>query len=183
MSNIDQKICSALIKLNKLTRSCKYEELRSNYLKKFLDISDHLEMLKHINSRFYNDWTPLETASRSGDIEFVSLLIEASARINDYDHIYLNHLYLAVVNGHTEVVKLLLDNGCIYFRPKHRNATLLHEACCRGHIEIVKLLISRNVNINIINCYNETAIQIAINKDHKNIIEFINNSNLSNVLL
>ncbi|VDI16368.1 Hypothetical predicted protein [Mytilus galloprovincialis] len=53
-------------------------------------------------------------------------------------------LHLACQNGHTEVIKLLMDVGMNINDTTNRGSTPLHLACFGGHYETVKFLLDLN---------------------------------------
>lgn len=83
---------------------------------------------------------PYEAAS-GGHYEILSLLISNWSDIDEVDYEGRTSLYWAVFNGHTETVRLLLQNGARTHG--HRNVhewTPAYWACMRGFHEIEELL-------------------------------------------
>lgn len=55
-------------------------------------------------------------------------------------------LHCSAMNGHIEVVKLLVDKGCDVKAADNKGATPLHMAAGNGHIEVTRYLISRGAS-------------------------------------
>ena len=100
--------------------------------------------------RFSDDgWTPLHSASETGDLEKVKRLLEKGAGINTVDIDGWTPLNLAIMAKHWEVVKLLLEKG-VYIQDKEGNeeVTALELAVGGGHLEIAKLLLEKGADVN-----------------------------------
>ncbi|MEJ2111162.1 MAG: ankyrin repeat domain-containing protein [Acidobacteriota bacterium] len=122
-----------------------------------------------------NEATPLILASQNGHAEIVRLLLDAGANANanpfkytphsDYEVSYTPADLLPVVhqseivyeatalhtasrNGHTEIVKLLLEAGANVDATGNDDVTALHAASQNGHAEIVELLLEAGANVN-----------------------------------
>jgi ankyrin repeat protein len=78
----------------------------------------------------------LAFATRSGDVEIVSLLLESGARQTPETSRYA--LEFAAMSGDVEIVSLLLESGARQTPATSSGA--LQEATDRGHVEIVKML-------------------------------------------
>lgn len=149
--------------------------------------------------------TPRETslcmAARNGYTEIVRfLLIDRSANYINYIPINVNHrtecchepVWYAVENGHTKVVKLLLDHhdiitnmqyGATIYGALDKNTpgiiltffyfTLLHNAVYHNYPKIVALLLANEKTLPLLNepCHgNYSALHIAVAKSHVEII-------------
>ena len=91
--------------------------------------------------------TPLIAAAGAGRVGVVSLLIEAGAKIDQFDIHKLTPLMHACHYGHLDVALLLLNNGALPDpRPGKISALIL--AVEGGHDRVVSLLIARGADIN-----------------------------------
>lgn len=92
-------------------------------------------------------FTPLILASTAGDIATVRLLIEHDAKVNEADVMGFTALHAAAMDGHSEIVSLLIKNGA---NPKLIAAgdTPASLAERNGHNQIAAMLnkASRNGN-------------------------------------
>ena len=91
-------------------------------------------------------------ASEKGNVADAQAVLIDGADINatevrEDDGVYvrgITALMMASANGHTEVVKLLLDNGAdVNVKNTDDGVTALFMASANGHTEIVKLLLDK----------------------------------------
>lgn len=73
----------------------------------------------------------------------------------------------AAMQGYTNIVKLLLDNGAHLEAKSKPGYTALILAAGKGHIDTVQLLLGKNPDINVQDKYGCTALMIAIAAGHK----------------
>lgn len=67
----------------------------------------------------------------------------------DYNfRIRLSALMIAAQNGHTEIVKLLIENDAKVNQINRENKTALHLASKNGHKEVVQVLINNGAKVN-----------------------------------
>ena len=104
--------------------------------------------------------------ARRGDLDEVKRLIQQRAGIDTTNFSHQTALYSACENGHTEVVKYLLDNGASV----NRGANPLIAAVRYNHYDCVKLLLQNHANANCTNSKGESPISIALKKCRYSII-------------
>ncbi|CAC5410686.1 unnamed protein product [Mytilus coruscus] len=63
--------------------------------------------------------------------------------------------------GHTEIVKLLIDNNADIYKVNSEGKTPLHAACCVGNNDIVSILISSDSDVNMLDVDFETLLHTA----------------------
>eukprot|EP00050_Salpingoeca_kvevrii_P000859 m.157568 g.157568 ORF g.157568 m.157568 type:complete len:409 (-) comp10232_c0_seq2:127-1353(-) len=101
-------------------------------------------------------WPPLHLAARFNRLEIMKMLLdnkEHRALIEEKCKIRAaTPLQVAVVNGHKEMVQLLLDRGADPECVNYRGFSLLHSAAFMGHTDMVKLLLQRKAKINMRSC-------------------------------
>lgn len=79
-------------------------------------------------------------------------------------------LHAACLNGHTDVVKLLLDAG-LNAEYEHMNKNRpIHAAAMGGSLEVVTLLTERGADLNQRNKFGCTPLHIAVYKGHINVV-------------
>lgn len=112
--------------------------------------------------------TPLHSAASSAGLESVAILLDAGAHVNALDASFSTPLHLAPrlvgVGNPEEVVRLLLARGAkkvINAKDQH-GFRPLHLAVHTESSIIASLLITNGADINAINYYGETALDIAI---------------------
>jgi ankyrin repeat protein len=125
--------------------------------------------------------TPVAAAARAGSVDGVKLLIERNVDLNAADTVQrTTPLMWAAVEGHTEVVDLLLKAGADPNRQGHITSltertinsdhptggfTALMFAARQGHEATVRRLAAGKADLNLRNGDNATAMMIAIYND------------------
>merc|ERR1719320_1305597 len=104
----------------------------------------------------YYEYTPLIWAARDGRKE----LVEKGARVEDRTSGGYTALHKACVEGHHEVVEVLLQSGAeVDCKDVHGN-TPLHIACYQGHLHTVTLLLRWGAKL-LMNMQDLTPLDIA----------------------
>jgi hypothetical protein len=99
---------------------------------------------KHVNS---SGQTLVARACASGKLDVVKQRLEDRPEdLDEPDHANNTPLHAASIAGHVDIVKLLLDSGCIVDPVNLSRDTPLHDAIDNGHLECVKLLLSAGAN-------------------------------------
>ncbi|XP_075148148.1 uncharacterized protein LOC142222081 isoform X4 [Haematobia irritans] len=128
-------------------------------------------------------------AARCGNINVVGKLLEQYAKkggplssfrrspsINGQDVNGYTPLHHACLNGHTEIVRLLLAHDAAIDVPDIRGSTPLYLASWAGHQEIVKMLLMhplRPANPNAQTSENETALHCAAQHGHNAVVAIL----------
>ncbi|CAG9824314.1 unnamed protein product [Phaedon cochleariae] len=97
-----------------------------------------------INLKNNNNESPLHFAARFGRYNTVKQLVDSEKGtfiINESDGGGLTPLHIASQQGHTKVVRLLLDRGALLHRD-HNGRNPLHLAAMNGYTQTVELLLS-----------------------------------------
>lgn len=99
---------------------------------------------KHVNS---SGQTLLARACAAGKLDVVKQRLEERPEdIDEADHAKNTPLHAASISGYEDIVKLLLDAGCMVDPVNLVRDTPLHDAIDNGHLECVKLLLSAGAN-------------------------------------
>ncbi len=120
----------------------------------------------------------------ANNIEKVNFLLEIKDQIN-LDINYKNHngstaLSIALSNGYTEIVKLLLEKGVNTNIKDKRGYTPLLLASNYGFTEIVKLLLEKGDDVNIRDEEGNTALSFALKNGYTEIAELLKSKNGEN---
>jgi ankyrin repeat protein len=93
--------------------------------------------------------TPLQAAAQAGNVQAVSALLAARARVHETgDSSNKTPLALAAAGGHGEVVEMLLRAGAEVNRPtKEPEEKPLHCAAAGGHVGVVQRLIAAGADV------------------------------------
>nr|XP_040240626.2 protein fem-1 homolog CG6966 isoform X1 [Anopheles coluzzii]XP_040240627.2 protein fem-1 homolog CG6966 isoform X1 [Anopheles coluzzii]XP_040240628.2 protein fem-1 homolog CG6966 isoform X1 [Anopheles coluzzii] len=138
--------------------------------------------LKTLVTMKTNGVTPLLIACRNGHFDVVQYLIkrchadveQAGSVIFDGEKIEgAPPLWCASAAGHTNIVKLLVQNGAKVNSTTKTNSTPLRAACFDGHYEIVKYLVSQGADIEVANRHGHTCLMIACYKGHFKIAQYL----------
>ena len=91
----------------------------------------------------------------NGDVEVVDILLNKGASLGEGNFDHYAPLYYACKHGHSDVAKVLLENGADvkYMVYSWRNgvfktSTLLLLACKNGHADVVKVMLDKNADVN-----------------------------------
>lgn len=104
--------------------------------------------------------TQLFKAVLQNDVPAAKNALKNGAQVNNklYDHGHATPLHCAATFGHTEVARLLLDNGANINITADSNTTALQLAALQGHVPMVQLLVKRGANVNSQNTDGMTAL-------------------------
>lgn len=116
--------------------------------------------------------TPLHSAAVNGYTEICLLLIEKGADINVKDKSGKSPLHIAASCGHSETCLLLIEKGA-YNTVDDTGDTPLHSAIYWDCNEVSTLLIEQGANLSIKNYEGKRPLDMAIEKNNKEIIELL----------
>jgi len=131
------------------------------------------------------DGRKLILAAREGRITFITGLLSTNmVDINKLSYIrweeesekeeyYTTPLFAAARNGHTDIVRLLLDKGAKPNIPDEYEASPLKTAAENGHKEVVKLLIDSGADPNMFDNFKYTALHDAARNGHNDVIQML----------
>lgn len=86
-------------------------------------------------------------AARKGDLAGVKALVGKGAAVDARNRYEATPLLYAAMNGHTEVVRFLLDKGAgPNVKDTFYNWVPITQAAARGHAEVVKLLLEKGAD-------------------------------------
>ncbi len=102
----------------------------------------------------------LGIASEYGAVKTVRALIALEVNPNGKEN---RPLFAAVVNGYSEIVKVLIDAGADLEKVEneYRGDKLLHIAVIYGRVEAIRLLIDKKADVNTTNNADDTPLHIA----------------------
>lgn len=82
--------------------------------------------------------------------------------------------FIAVFNGHLEIVKLLLKAGCNFNIGTQYLGTPLHAACASGNLEMTKLLVKAGADLyNTTGTYGRTPFHYAIFNGQLTVVKYL----------
>ena len=121
----------------------------------------------------------LLVAAEEGNAVAVKEALDAGADVNVKGDREFRALHLAVKNGHTEVVKLLLDTEGIEVDAVNSVGVTALMLAARGNLELTRLLLQHNANINAKTENGNTARTYAIyaiqqgNKENQKVVDLL----------
>ena len=128
---------------------------------------DMIEMLAKLGLQVYKDnnrgWTPLHSAAYAGEYESVCTLLRLGAKksMTKVAGLSGTPLHQAVVQGHKDIVSLLLSEGCPVDVVNSEGISPIHAASSAGQIDMIKMFADHEANVNIGNCIGETPLHYA----------------------
>jgi ankyrin repeat protein len=120
--------------------------------------------------------TALQAAAEQGHIEMVELLCANKVDIDAAPGVIsgITALGAAVKSGHIKIINFLLQKGATVNMDANRyGETALHIAARQGNHVIVELLVNANANIYARNGTGLTALDIARDRRHSEVVEYL----------
>ena len=118
------------------------------------------------------DAEALAEASKEGRLEEVETRLKKPQDPNAVNKEGRGALYCASENGHTEVVRLLVDAGADCDQA-HRCHAPLHIAAWQGHVEVVRLLLAAGASCDLALAGNRTALLLAARQGHVEVVRLL----------
>ena len=128
--------------------------------------------LQGIDEPDANGFPWIVQAARDGDETRIMRLIVSGADIRAvHTTTKRNALCEASLQGHVNVVDLLLREGCPTDQADTESRTALHHACYSGHLAIAKKLVTaNNIDIEASGPQKQTPLHLAVQVPHKNVV-------------
>ncbi|KAK6542310.1 hypothetical protein TWF694_006270 [Orbilia ellipsospora] len=136
----------------------------------------HLEVLKILPDCLENDdWPLLYLASEAGQFLVVQYLLSQkfhspNTRGEDKER---SPLIIATIQGHAEILKLLLASGGDPDTDGKDRRTPLHEAVEKGYMEVCRNLINAKADVNARDIQRRTPLHIATAAGNSSIVELL----------
>ena len=128
-----------------------------------------------------NRFTAIMAASMNKHVDVTELLLKEGANLDHALADGTTALMLASKNGYEEVVKELLGADMVGDWPRadvnladHNGDTALIHAARRGHEGVVHVLCCNNANVLAANKNGDTAAWVAMEKEHDEVAEYLN---------
>ena len=110
----------------------------------------------------YIGYTPLELATRLGDLDIMRLLLDNGANLYRLVDGYL-HVPALMYADDVEIAQLLLDRGALVDGGIGEGGTVLDFAAEQGNTDVVKLLIANGADVNAYGEVGDTPLHAAKN--------------------
>ena len=121
----------------------------------------------------------LKVAAREGHMDVVRRLVRSGADIHPVSHVQRQHiggsaLHMAVVGGHVEVTRFLLDRHSVSIHlGDDEGFTPLMKACNLGNMSMVQLLLGSGANVKAISRNGMTALMLAVDGGNEEILRLL----------
>ena len=173
----------------RLVQHISFDEEGDHYLDDFRNIK-----ASYINATIDNDFrTLLHLSASKNNRKALQILSEAFEEIDCEDSFGFTPAFVAAMNGLAENVDYLLSKGAniehrtkappppsyVWGDPIERsktsfwNSTMMHAAASGGHSSIIRLLLTKNASFTKVNGVNLTAIQLAAQNGHLEVVKVL----------
>jgi ankyrin repeat protein len=135
--------------------------------------------LQGLEERIEMKWTPLMEACGEGKVGLVWEIVQhmGGQELEETDNQGRTALHWAALEGHTEVVAVLLDKGAqAGIGGDDHNSTPLMKAASRGHLGVVQMLLQHTGGQGLdatTNFTGRTALQCAVQGGHEAVVAFL----------
>lgn len=132
-----------------------------------------------LNSEVFPEGTAIKFAIQKNNLEMVKFLIEKGADINIGNKNYWSPLHLSIINENMEMTKLLVNRGSDINSKmtsldnalnQYYNITPIMLAAAKNNIELVRFLLENKAEVNNIDAFGKTALDLAENEEIKKMI-------------
>lgn len=122
-----------------------------------------------------SDWQDLILASSVGDVEGAKILLNEFEEldIDQQDSAGATVLMLASQEGHTEMVRFLLNKGAQVNLQKRNGMSALMLASKRGHTGVVSLLLENGAHVNMQNTNGVSSLMVASEEGHAEVVKML----------
>lgn len=113
-------------------------------------------------------------AAKHGDTERVQALLQQGANVNAVDRQFgATALMWAAHEGHTDIVRLLLDSGASIDAQQSLGRTALWYTAQQGRIGPAEILIAAGANVDLASKDGKTPHDIALERGHRDIADLL----------
>ncbi|XP_062999395.1 caskin-1 [Elgaria multicarinata webbii] len=140
---------------------------------------------KRVNVNFQDTdgFSALHHAALNGNIELISLLLEAQAAVDIKDNKGMRPLHYAAWQGKKEPMKLVLKGGSSVNIPSDEGQIPLHLAAQHGHYDVSEMLLQHQSNPCILDNSGKTPLDLACEFGRVGVVQLLLNSNMCAALL
>ncbi|MBI3928544.1 MAG: ankyrin repeat domain-containing protein [Armatimonadetes bacterium] len=117
-------------------------------------------------------WTLLQRACWYGQYEIARYLLDQGADVNQRTPMG-TALHVAASQGHTRLVRLLLERGADFTLLGNGGATVLQAPTARGHLETVECLLEAGFPVDQPDSRGVTALDVAKGVENSEMIELL----------
>jgi ankyrin repeat protein len=133
--------------------------------------------LQGLEERIEMKWTPLMEACGEGKVGLVREIVQhmGAQELEEADNRRRTAVHWAALEGHTEVVAILLSKGAQAGIGDDEHSTPLMKAASRGHLSVVQLIVQHTggQGLDEANAYGKTALHLAVRGGHQAVVAFL----------
>ena len=187
--NVLRNNSNSSIDIYRLVQHISFFEEGEHYLDDFRNIKAN-----YVNATIDNDnRTLLHLSASESNRKALQILSEAFEDIDCEDSYGFTPAFVAAINGRAENVAYLLSKGAniehrtkappprnyvwgdpiVRSKTSFWNSTMMHAAASGGHNDIVRLLLTKNSSFTEVNGVNLTAIQLAAENGHLEVVQVL----------
>ena len=193
--SIIKKSQNSSMDIYRLAQHISFAKTDDGFLEEFRNIK-----AEYVNATIDRDnRTLLHLAAANNNHRILQILIPAFETIDCEDYYGFTPAFVSAMNGLTENVDLLLgmganiehrtkpppspifllDDDIVLSDPIERSktafwdSTMMHAAASGGHIDVIRGLLKRNASFRDVNGVNLTAIQLAAQSGHLNVVQLL----------
>jgi uncharacterized protein len=132
-------------------------------------LMDALAAGADVNARNHNfcRWGAIHYAVHHDDPHFLSILLDAGARVDLPCNLKVRALHLAAMNGSLRSLRFLLQAGACRDPPDRFGRTPLHYAAAAGQLKVVQVLLEAGADVNAQDCAAATPLAAAARCGHE----------------
>ncbi|MGH0117029.1 UNVERIFIED_CONTAM: hypothetical protein FKN15_024974 [Acipenser sinensis] len=130
-----------------------------------------------------DSFSALHHAALNGNMELISLLLEAQATVDIKDQKGMRPLHYAAWQGKVEPMKMLLKSGSSVNSQSDEGQIPLHLAAQHGHYDVSEMLLQHQSNPCIVDNAGKTPLDLACEFGRVGVVQLLLSSSMSAALL
>ncbi|XP_067653306.1 putative ankyrin repeat protein RF_0381 [Haliotis asinina] len=149
-----------------------------------IDVVNYLLSLNSvdINSRGWNQRTPVMVAAYEGHKDVVELLVKHGADMSLTTRFGSNILYIACEQGYPDIVKYLLSLKCVDINSRGWNQrTPVMVAAFKGRGKVVELLVKHGADLSLISGTGNNILHLACSQGNFDVVKYLLSLNLLDI--
>ena len=125
--------------------------------------------------RMASSKTLIELAVADGNLPMLMSLLKGDLRPTHKldSRLHPRAVHLAAMNGHFDIICLLIEKGADVTAEDEEKRTPVHLAAENGHLEVVRLLIEKGADVTAEDNYKRTPVHLAATNGHLEVVCFL----------
>ncbi|XP_067661803.1 ankyrin repeat domain-containing protein 50-like [Haliotis asinina] len=140
------------------------------------------QKMVNINSRGFQEMSPLMRAALMGHTDVIKLLVSKGADVTQLDGGGDNILHYACRGGNVEVVKYVLSLNMVNINSRgFQTMTPILGAALKGHKDVVELLVNTGKHLILVDNGGDTILHYACRGGHVEVVTYVLSQNISDM--